>query len=67
MSTRCKCCNRKLSDSEISFFNEELQEYEDMCGICRSASLARVDYFNEHEYTLQDLKEGLSPPLNSKY
>ena len=69
MSTRCKGCNRKLFDSEISQFKNE-NEYEDLCGVCRSASYSQYDYINDHEYTQGHLSSsfdgGLTPPMNSQ-
>jgi hypothetical protein len=67
MSTRCKCCNRKLFDSEMSVVNELTGDIEDMCNVCKTHAYSEYDYFNDHEYVLGDLKEGLTQVFSGNY
>jgi len=35
---RCRACNKKLSEFELSVKNPETGEFEDLCGTCRKAA-----------------------------
>jgi hypothetical protein len=67
MSTRCKCCNTVLFDTEMAQINEKTGLSEDMCGKCRAGSYNEFNHFEDHEYTLGGLREGLTQALESKY
>jgi len=67
MSTRCKCCNTVLFDTEMAQVNDKTGLSEDMCGRCRAGAYVEYNHFEEHEYVLGNLKEGLTQVLDSKY
>lgn len=56
MSTRCKGCDRELL--MVKRKNRQPDEWEDLCGICRSASFVQYNYMNDHQYVLEHAKDG---------
>lgn len=73
MSGRCKCCNRKLFDTEISnkisVIGDEdsddfldLDIYDDFCNICKFEYRIEYDYNSDHEYVQGTLESGLKSP-----
>jgi hypothetical protein len=47
--------------------NDKTGLSEDMCGRCRAGAYVEYNHFEEHEYVLGNLKEGLTQVLDSKY
>jgi len=63
LSLRCVACDQPLLDFKRR--RKETGDFEDMCGPCRSAAFSQYNFVYDHEYVLQDARDGdVSLPLD---
>lgn len=64
---RCKACNIDMTKITERVTDEGIRLPEDLCKYCRAASGGLYNYMDDHEYALEDSKEGLKEPLFVDY
>ena len=62
---RCRACNA-LIHPILLVYNIETKQHEELCHVCKSGSRSLYRITTDHEYMLENLREGATPPLTLK-
>jgi len=53
LTLRCRACNTELSDKDM-FYDEIIQDYNDLCYTCRTLTTIEVNIEGEEDDTKSD-------------
>jgi len=53
LTLRCRACDKALSDKDM-FYDEIIQDYNDLCYNCRTLTVIEVDGEGEEDETKSD-------------